>query len=134
MEKKDQRKPEKTGRPASAVRPKNGWGRGDGAGKGRKERPNERGENVLERGVFVCIIMGMLNVKSLRMPIRDVRSDLCNLVKRLEPGVQIVLTNHGQPTAVLSSYRTEGKPWRAATPDDPALYGDLQSPVLEDWS
>ena len=104
-----------------------------GAGQGWKECPNGRGENGLEGG-NVCIIMGMTNVKTVTMPIRDVQRDLCGLVNRLQEGVQIVLANHGQKKAVLSAYREKGQPWRAATPDDPARYGDLQSPILEDWA
>jgi antitoxin (DNA-binding transcriptional repressor) of toxin-antitoxin stability system len=56
------------------------------------------------------------------------------LVDRVQSGVQIIFTSHGQPKAVLSAYRPKGKPWRRAEPDDPARYGDLQSPVLEDWA
>jgi prevent-host-death family protein len=62
------------------------------------------------------------------------RSDLCGLIERVQGGAQVVFTSHGQPKAVLSAYRKQGKPWRAEKPADPKLFGDLQSPVMEDWS
>jgi predicted CopG family antitoxin len=39
----------------------------------------------------------------------------------------------GKPKAVLSAYRDQGPPWRVEKTDDPKRYGDLQSPVLEEW-
>jgi prevent-host-death family protein len=73
------------------------------------------------------------------MPMRTItvaigagRSDLCGLIDRVQSGVQVIFTSHGEPKAVLSAYRTRGKPWRRKA--DPKLFGDLQSPVMEDWS
>ena len=55
------------------------------------------------------------------------------LVNQVQSGLQVILTSHGQPKAMLSAYCPTGKPWRVAVPDDPKLHGDLQSPVMEDW-
>ena len=73
-------------------------------------------------------------MQTITIPIGVGRSDLCGLVDRVQSGVQIIFTTHGQPKAVLTAYRPKGKPWRRAEPDDPARYGDLQSPVMEDWA
>jgi antitoxin (DNA-binding transcriptional repressor) of toxin-antitoxin stability system len=72
-------------------------------------------------------------VQTITIPIGAEPSDLGHLVDQVQSGIQVILTSHGQPKAVLSAYRSAGKPWRVATPDDPKLHGDLQSPVLEDW-
>ena len=73
-------------------------------------------------------------MKTITVPIGAGRSDLCGLVNRVQSGVQVIFTSHGQPRAVLSAYRPKGKPWRAGQPGDPKLYGDLQSPVMENWA
>jgi prevent-host-death family protein len=72
-------------------------------------------------------------VKTIAVPIGEGRTDLCQLIKKVEAGAQIIFTAHGKPKAVLSAYREQGPPWRAEKPDDPKRYGDLQSPVMEDW-
>lgn len=72
-------------------------------------------------------------MQTLTVPIGAGRSDLCGLVERVQSGVQVVFTSHGQPKAVLTAWRPHGKPWRVEQADDPARYGDLQSPVMEDW-
>ena len=56
------------------------------------------------------------------------RSELCKLVKAAKAGARVVFTNHGRPEAVLEAFKQPSKPWRVETPDDPARYGDLQSP------
>ena len=81
----------------------------------------------------VWIVLTFVIMKTITVPIRTGRANLCQLVEQVQTGVQVILTNHGQPKAVLSAYRAKGKPWRAEAPDDPRLYGDLQSPVMEDW-
>ena len=75
----------------------------------------------------------ILPMKTISVPIGAGRTDLCQLLKKVEAGAQVVLTAYGKPKAVISAYRAPGPPWRAEKPDDPARYGDLQSPVLEDW-
>ena len=75
----------------------------------------------------------ILPMKTISVPIGEGRTDLCQLIKKAESGVQIILTAYGKPKAVLSAYRQGGPPWRADLPDDPKRYGDLQSPVMEDW-
>jgi prevent-host-death family protein len=77
----------------------------------------------------VCKIMPM---QTITVPIGAGRSDLCGLIDRVQSGVQVIFTSHGEPKAVLRAYRAKGKPWRRKA--DPKLFGDLQSPVMEDWS
>lgn len=73
-------------------------------------------------------------MKTIAVPIAEGRTDLCRWIKKVEGGALVVFTAHGKPKAVLSAYRQQGPPWRVDKPDDPKRYGDLQSPVLEDWS
>lgn len=72
-------------------------------------------------------------MSSISVAISEGRTDLCKLIKKAESGVQVILTAHGKPKAILSAYKVQGRPWRAEKPDDPKRYGDLQSPVMEDW-
>ena len=73
-------------------------------------------------------------VKTIHVPIGEARSDLCSLVKQVESGdVRVCMTSHGQPKALIILYPTQLAPWRTDKPDDPARYGDLQTPVLEEW-
>ena len=76
----------------------------------------------------------ILPMSTISVPIGEGRTDLCQLLKKVEAGVQVVFTSHGKPKAVLSAYRQSGPPWRAEVPDDPERYGDLQAPVMEDWA
>ena len=73
-------------------------------------------------------------MKTLTMPIGKARSELCALVKEVQSGARIMLTSHGRPAAMLVPPEKSRKPWRVAVPDDPKKYGDLQSPVMDDWS
>jgi prevent-host-death family protein len=75
----------------------------------------------------------ILTMGSIVVSIGEGRTDLCGLIKKVESGHQVVFTSHGKPKAILTAYRKGGPPWRVATPDDPKRYGDLQSPVMEDW-
>jgi len=43
------------------------------------------------------------------------------------------VTDHGQPKAQILPFSEGSAPWRVAEPDDPRRYGDLQSPVIENW-
>lgn len=72
-------------------------------------------------------------METITMPIGKGRAQLCELIDKVKAGAHVVLTNHGKPEVIISPYRPAGKRWRAAVPDDPALVGDLQSPVLEEW-
>lgn len=74
-----------------------------------------------------------MHMNTITMPIGAGRAKLCDLAKTVQSGARVIFTSHGKPTAVLSAYRARGERWRVATPDDPARYGDLQSPVLEVW-
>jgi len=72
-------------------------------------------------------------MKTISVPIGQARSDLCGLVKKVQAGVRVTLTSHGRPAAMLVPPEKKGKPWRVEIPDDPSRYGNLQSPVMEDW-
>ncbi len=75
----------------------------------------------------------ILPMDTLYVPIAKGRSNLCELLDKVESGVRVVFTSHGKPKAVLSAFREGGTPWRVSKPDDLARYGDMQSPVLEEW-
>lgn len=75
-----------------------------------------------------------LPMNTLSLPIGKARSELCELVKKVQAGARITLTSHGRPAAMLVPPEKSKKPWRVAVPDDPKDYGDLQSPVMENWS
>jgi prevent-host-death family protein len=73
-------------------------------------------------------------VKTISVPIGEARSDLCKLVQDVASGnVRVLLTSHGRPKAQIVPCAQRGAPWRVQQPDDPARYGDLQSPIMEDW-
>lgn len=73
-------------------------------------------------------------MSAITVSIAEGRANLSGLIKRVkESGESVILTNHGTPEAVLSAYRPAGKRWRVESPDDPQRYGDLQTPVLEEW-
>ena len=72
-------------------------------------------------------------MKDLVMPIGKARSELCDLVKKVQAGARITLTSHGHPAAMIVPVEKNKKPWRVAVPSDPKLFGDLQSPVMEPW-
>ena len=74
----------------------------------------------------------LLPMQTITVPIGVGRSDLCGLIDRVQTGAQVIFTSHGEPRAVLSAYRPKGKPWRRAA--DPKMFGDLQSPVMEEWA
>lgn len=75
----------------------------------------------------------ILPMQTIYVPIAQGRSNLCDLLNKVEAGARVVFTSHGKPKAVLSAVSSGEKPWRVAVPSDPADFGDLQSPVLEDW-
>lgn len=73
-------------------------------------------------------------MKTISVPIGRARSELCDLVKKVQRGgIRVTLTSHGRPAAVIIPPEQNKKPWRVAVPDDPKNYGDLQSPVMEEW-
>jgi prevent-host-death family protein len=73
-------------------------------------------------------------MKTIDVPIGEARTDLCALVKRVESGeVRVRLTSYGHPKAMIVPLAAGKKLWRVEKPDDPERYGDLQSPVMEDW-
>jgi len=76
----------------------------------------------------------ILPMKTLTLPIGKARSELCSLIKKVQSGARITLTSHGRPAAMLVPPEKPKKPWRVAVPSDPKLFGDLQSPVMDDWS
>ena len=72
-------------------------------------------------------------MRTISMNIADGRKDLCRLVEEVNQGTEVILTVHGRPRAKLVALPT-GKPWRVDKADDLKGYGDLQTPVLEDWT
>ena len=74
-----------------------------------------------------------MSMNTITVAVGAGRTDLCKLVKAAKAGSRVIFTNHGNPEAVMEAFNKTGKPWRVETPDDPARYGDLQSPVMEDW-
>ena len=74
-----------------------------------------------------------LPMKTINVPIGEARSGLCALLKKVEAGAQICLTSHGEPKALIIAFPKRGIPWRVEVPDDPERYGDLESPVMDDW-
>jgi prevent-host-death family protein len=72
-------------------------------------------------------------MKTISIPIGQARSDLCEVIKKVQSGIRVTLTSHGRPAAMIVPLEKKGKPWRAAVPSDPKLFGDLQSPVMDEW-
>lgn len=73
-------------------------------------------------------------MKTIRVPIGEARTDLCKLVRDVSSRrVRVLLTRHGKPKAEIVGFEERGARWRVETPDDPSGYGNLQSPVMEDW-
>ena len=72
-------------------------------------------------------------MNTIYVPIAQGRSNLCDLLNKVESGARVVFTSHGKPKAVLSAFSAGDRPRRAEVPSDPADFGDLQSPVMEDW-
>ena len=72
-------------------------------------------------------------MKTITVPIAKGRTNLCALVESVQGGDQVILTSHGQPKAVITAFRERGTRWRVAKPDDPKRYGNLQSPVMDEW-
>jgi prevent-host-death family protein len=81
----------------------------------------------------MCKFMHMNAARTITVSVATGRATLSDLIKKVKTGVNVIITNHGKPEVLLTAYRPAGKPWRVATPDDPRKYGDLQSPVMEDW-
>lgn len=69
----------------------------------------------------------------ITLPIGKGRNQLCSLVPKIKAGAQVILTSHGEPQVVITAYRPAGKRLRVKTPTPASHFGDLQSPVLEDW-
>ena len=82
---------------------------------------------------FLAVMCKLLPMKTISVPIGEGRTDLCQLIKKVEAGAVVILTAYGKPKAVLSAYREQGTPWRVEKPDNPTRYGDLETPVMEPW-
>jgi antitoxin (DNA-binding transcriptional repressor) of toxin-antitoxin stability system len=54
-------------------------------------------------------------------------------VKKVQAGDRVTITSRGLPCARLVPLEKSKKVWRVEKPDDPKLFGDLQSPVMEHW-
>ena len=76
----------------------------------------------------------ILAMKTISVPMGKARMQFCNLVEQVKTtGVRVVLTSYGQAKAQIIPCAAPAAPWRVEIPDDPKRYGDLQSPVMEDW-
>ena len=75
----------------------------------------------------------IMPMKEITLPIGQARSELCGLVKKVQAGARVTLTSHGRPCAMLVPPEKSKKPGRVAVPSDPKLFGDLQSPVMDEW-
>ena len=76
----------------------------------------------------------IMPMKMISMPIGRARSELCELVKKVQRGgISVTLTSHGRPAAMIVPPEKNKKPHRVAVPTNPELFGDLQSPVMDDW-
>ncbi len=84
----------------------------------------------IEKKVFAAKILAM---KSITVPIREAEDRLRELVEEVKHGAKVTITSNGHAEAILSPAPTLSAPWRVDKPDDPARYGDLQPPVMEDW-
>lgn len=74
-----------------------------------------------------------MSMKDIMMTIGKGRAILSELSETVKSGVDLIFTSHGKPKALLTAYRPAGRSWRVSVPDDPSRYGDLQTPVLEEW-
>ena len=75
----------------------------------------------------------IMPMKELVPPIGKVRREFCRLVKKVQAGDCVTITSHGPPCARLVPLEKSKNVWRVEKPDDPKLFGDLQSPVMENW-
>ena len=72
-------------------------------------------------------------MKQSTISIATARSTFQALIRKVRSGATVTITQRGQPVAALIPVADRGHPWRVAKPDDPARYGDLESPVMEVW-
>ena len=72
-------------------------------------------------------------MKQATISIDAARSTFPALIRKVRSGATVTITQRGQPVAALVPVAGQGHPWRVTKPDDPARYGDLQTPILEDW-
>jgi prevent-host-death family protein len=72
-------------------------------------------------------------MNTITVSVAQGRATLCDLIKKVKDGANVILTNHGKPEVVMTAYQPQGKPWRVTKPANPADFGDLQSPVMEPW-
>jgi prevent-host-death family protein len=73
-------------------------------------------------------------MKTISVPINQARTDLCKLVEQVQAEqMQVILTSHGREKARIVPCASKRKPWRVEKPDDIKRYGDIQSPIMDDW-
>lgn len=73
-------------------------------------------------------------MKTISIPIAEAQTDLRKLVNEVEAGlVQVILTSDGREKARIVPATKKHSPWRSEKPWDPKKFGDLQSPVMDDW-
>jgi prevent-host-death family protein len=74
-----------------------------------------------------------MDMNTITVSIGEGRAQLCGLIKKVKAGAHVILTNYGNPEAVICPYRPPGKRNRVAVPTPASHFGDIQSPVMEDW-
>ena len=57
-----------------------------------------------------------------KVPMAQVKKQLCELVDRVESGETVVILRHGRPAARLMPMAGRGKPWRVETPSAACSY------------
>lgn len=76
----------------------------------------------------------LINPCRMQTPIAEAKERLFELVDLVQSGEPVVILRNGKPAARILPMSGQGRPWRVATPDNPARYAgiDLDEPVLEE--
>ena len=71
----------------------------------------------------------------MQAAVAQAKSQLADLLRRVERGEDVVIVRHGLPVARLVAIRSVGPPPVSATPLDPKLYTgiDLDEPAFDSW-
>ena len=73
-------------------------------------------------------------MKTVSVPISEARAEFCQLIEKVKSGkLRVLVTDHGEPKVQILPFTPRNVPWRVAEPDDPNQYGDLPSPIVENW-
>ncbi len=77
----------------------------------------------------------MTIIMVMQASVAQAKSQLADLLRRVERGEDVVIARHGLPVARLVAIRSVGPPPVSATPLDPKLYTgiDLDEPAFDSW-